>query len=430
VNVEGKVVLTKEPIDTATQKSVEISIEQLFVVSAADSSLPIQIEDVGRPKSFYKEQEIAAKALDEKIAEVTKQLEAKAGDKELTEKLQALVLEKSNAPKYVKVSRDVRLDNRILDLRTRTNQAIFRIQSAVCQLFREYLLSVNFTEIHSPKLIGCASEGGAEVFKLQYFDRPAFLAQSPQLYKQMAICGDLERVFEIGPVFRAENSNTHRHLCEFVGLDLEMAFFEHYHEVLDVLDGLFTFVFDGLATRFAKELTTINQQFPFTPLKYKKPSLRLNFLDGIKMLQEAGCEIGEYDDFSTAQEKLLGKLVKEKYDTDFYMLDKYPADVRPFYTMPDPKNPKYTNSYDFFIRGEEIMSGSQRIHDPALLVQRATAKKVGLEGIKDYVDSFKYGAPPHAGGGIGLERVVMLYLGLSNIRNTSMFPRDPRRLGP
>jgi aspartyl-tRNA synthetase len=328
------------------------------------------------------------------------------------------------------VSREVRLNNRIIDLRTPANQAIFRIQSGVCMLFRDYLLKNGFTEIHSPKLIGCASEGGSEVFKLGYFEGAAYLAQSPQLYKQMAVCSDLERVFEVGPVFRAEKSFTHRHLCEFVGLDIEMAFNEHYHEVLDVLDGLFIHMFEGLETLFAKELEAVRSQYPFEPLKFKKPSLRLKFPDAVQILRDAGVEMKDLDDLSTETEKKLGKLVKEKYDTDFFILDKFPKEVRPFYTMPDPNNPNYTNSYDFFLRGEEIMSGAQRIHDPALLQQRAKEKGVGIQGIQDYVNAFKYGAPPHAGGGIGLERVVMLYLALNNIRMTSMFPRDPHRLTP
>jgi len=300
----------------------------------------------------------------------------------------------------------------------------------VCQLFREYLLSNEFTEIHSPKLIAGASEGGAEVFKLNYFESSACLAQSPQLYKQMAVCSDLERVFEIGPVFRAEKSFTHRHLCEFVGLDIEMAFNEHYHEVLDVLDGLFIFLFDGLEKRFSKELEAVSQQYPFQPLKYKKPGVRLQFPEAVAMLKQAGVNMGDLDDLSTENERVLGKLVKQKYDTDFFMLDRFPKNVRPFYTMPDPNHPDYSNSYDFFIRGEEIMSGAQRVHDPILLQERAKEKGVPIESIQAYVDSFKFGALPHAGGGIGLERVVMLYLGLSNIRMTSMFPRDPRRLTP
>ncbi|MDA9080600.1 hypothetical protein N9M16_04140 [Candidatus Dependentiae bacterium] len=286
-------------------------------------------------------------------------------------------------------------------------------------------------EIHTPKLIGGASEGGASVFKLDYMGQSACLAQSPQLYKQMAVESDLERVFEIGPVFRAENSNTHRHLCEFTGLDMEMAIKEHYFEVLDVLDNLFLHMFDGLNERFAHELKVVSQQFPYEPLKYLRPSLRLEFPEGIRMLQEHGVEgVDPLGDLSTEHERILGALVKEKYDTDFYMLTKYPAAARPFYTMPDPADANYSNSYDIFIRGEEIISGAQRIHDPELLRTRAEECGIEVDTIQSYIDAFKYGALPHGGCGVGLERVVMLFLNLGNIRKTSMFPRDPRRLAP
>jgi aspartyl-tRNA synthetase len=167
----------------------------------------------------------------------------------------------------------------------------------------------------------------------------AFLAQSPQLYKQMMICADFERVFEIAPVFRAENSFTHRHMTEFVGLDLEMAFQEHYHEVLDLFDMLFVSIFKGLKQQCAKEIETIKLQYPFEDFEYLEPSLRLKFQDGIAMLRQAGVQVGDHEDLSTENERLLGKLVKEKYKTDFYMLDKFPLAVRPFYTMPDPENP-------------------------------------------------------------------------------------------
>tara|TARA_R110002050_G_scaffold55510_2_gene125257 strand:- start:511 stop:1266 length:756 start_codon:yes stop_codon:yes gene_type:complete len=174
--------------------------------------------------------------------------------KEIQDALAPLIKEKENAYKVVSVGLKERLDHRVIDLRTTTNQAIFRIQSGVCTLFREVLLKNNFVEIHSPKLIGTASEGGANVFKVGYFGSDAYLAQSPQLYKQMAVNADLQRVFEIAPVFRAENSNTHRHMTEFMGLDMEMAFHEHYHEVLDMLEEVFLYIFDGLNERFKTEL--------------------------------------------------------------------------------------------------------------------------------------------------------------------------------
>lgn len=196
--------------------------------------------------------------------------------------------ESKGEKKDIIVSQDVRLNNRIIDLRVQSNQAIMKIQSGVCQLFREYLYTQDFIEIHSPKLIGGTSEGGAHVFRLKYFEDEACLAQSPQLYKQMVICGDFQRVFEIGPVFRAEDSNTCRHLCEFTGLDIEMEFKQHYFEVLDVLAGMFLHIFKGLEQRFQKELEAINEQYPFEPFKCPEPVLKLNFKEGVKLLAEHG----------------------------------------------------------------------------------------------------------------------------------------------
>ncbi|EDQ85355.1 uncharacterized protein MONBRDRAFT_38870 [Monosiga brevicollis MX1] len=383
VNIVGTVTEPATPVESCTQRDVEIKGKACFVVTSALPSLPLQIEDAARGE---------------------------------------------NDP--MAVGQDVRLDNRILDLRAEPNQAIFKLQSGVGALFRNFLLGEGFTEIHSPKIIGAASESGSTVFKLEYFGSPAFLAQSPQLYKQMAIAADFERVFEIGPVFRAEDSNTHRHLTEFTGMDFEMAFYEHYHEVLDVVDRLFVSIFKGLTEKFGHEIAMVNKQFNREPFKWLEPTLRLEWPEGIAMLREAGEVIGDFDDISTPQEKLLGRLVKEKYDTDFYILDKFPLNIRPFYTMPDAKNPAYSNSYDLMMRGEEIMSGAQRIHDPALLEERATAHGLSLDEIKAYIDAFRYGCPPHAGGGVGMERVVMLFLGLPNIRKTSLFPRDPKRMEP
>jgi aspartyl-tRNA synthetase len=250
------------------------------------------------------------------------------------------------------------------------------------------------------------------------------------------IAADFERVFEVAPVFRAENSNTHRHLTEFVGLDLETSFEEHYHEVLDLLSDLFVFIFTELKSRYSKEIAVVRKQFPVEEFKLPKDGkmVRLHFKDGIELLRTKGgrADIEEFEDLSTEDEKLLGKLVREEYDTDFYILDKFPLAIRPFYTMPDPEDPRYSNSYDFFMRGEEILSGAQRIHDPELLAERMKVHELNPEdpGLKDYVEAFTYGCPPHAGGGIGLERVVMFFLDLKNIRRASLFPRDPKRLRP
>ncbi|XP_070536706.1 aspartate--tRNA ligase, cytoplasmic-like [Ptychodera flava] len=386
VDVEGVVMEAK--VESCTQKDVELHVHRIYVISSSEPQLPLQLDDAVRPITEE----------DEEAGPTVKQ--------------------------------DTRLDHRIIDLRTTTSQAIFRLEAQVCQLFRETLNAKGFVEIHTPKMIGAASEGGANVFEMGYFKSKAYLAQSPQLYKQMAIASDFDRVWTIGSVFRAEDSNTHRHLTEFIGLDVEMAFNYHYHEVIDVIGDMFVQIFKGLQKRCVEEIAVVGKQYPCEPFKFLDPALRLEYHEGIRMLQEAGFEIGFDDDLSTPAEKLLGKLVKAKYDTDFFVLDKYPLEVRPFYTMPDPHNSKLSNSYDMFMRGEEILSGAQRIHDPELLIERAKVHGVGLESIKPYIDSFRYGAPPHGGGGIGLERVTMLFLGLDNIRKTSLFPRDPKRLTP
>lgn len=241
----------------------------------------------------------------------------------------------------------------------------------------------------------------------------------------MALCADFQRVFEIGPVFRAENSNTNRHLCEFTGLDMEMEIKDHYFECLDLIGELMIFMVENLKSRHAKELSIINDQYPFEEFKISNPVLKFHFKEGIAMLHEAGIEQEPLEDLSTEAEKKLGALVKEKYDTDFYMLYGYPVNARPFYTMVDPTDSNYTNSYDFFMRGEEITSGAQRVHDPAMLTERAKSLGIPPETLKDYIESFKYGAPAHAGAGFGMERIVKFFCGLHNIRKTSLFPRDP-----
>ncbi|XP_003794430.1 aspartate--tRNA ligase, cytoplasmic isoform X1 [Otolemur garnettii] len=388
VDVEGVVRTVNQKIESCTQQDVELHVQKIYVISSAAPRLPLQLDDAIRPEAEGEEEGRAT------------------------------------------VNQDTRLDNRVIDLRTSTSQAVFRLQSGICHLFRETLINKGFVEIQTPKIISAASEGGANVFTVSYFKNNAYLAQSPQLYKQMCICADFEKVFCIGPVFRAEDSNTHRHLTEFVGLDIEMAFNYHYHEVIEEIADTLVHIFKGLQERFQTEIQMVNKQFPCEPFKFLEPTLRLEYCEALAMLREAGVEMGDEEDLSTPNEKLLGRLVKEKYDTDFYILDKYPLAVRPFYTMPDPRNPKQSNSYDMFMRGEEILSGAQRIHDPQLLTERALHHGIDLEKIKAYIDSFRFGAPPHAGGGIGLERVTMLFLGLHNVRQTSMFPRDPKRLTP
>ncbi|KAI0987710.1 hypothetical protein GJ496_005272 [Pomphorhynchus laevis] len=376
-----------KPVGSCTKKDIELQIERIIVISQAQCPLPIQIEDCMRSD-----------------------IDSEKGQ--------------------VHVNQDNRLDNRVIDLRTHTNQAIFKVEAGITRFFREELSKLGFIEIHTPKLISVASEGGANVFKVTYFDRDAYLAQSPQLYKQMAIASDFERVYTVGSVFRAEDSNTHRHLTEFIGLDAEMAFKYHYHEALEVYGQLFINIFKRTQETFSKEIAIIKEQFPAEPFEFVEPAIRLTYDEGIKMLKANGVEIEYGDDLSTTNERFLGKLVKMQYGTDFFILDKYPLSLRPFYTMPDAENPILSNSYDMFMRGEEIISGAQRIHDSDMLKSQINHHGIDPEKIKDYIEAFRYGCSPHAGIGVGMERVVMLFLGLNNVRKTSLFPRDPKRLTP
>lgn len=246
----------------------------------------------------------------------------------------------------------------------------------------------------------------------------------------MAIMGDFKGVFEIGSVFRAEKSFTHRHMCEFIGLDMEMEIKESYMEVLHVLGKMFNFIFKGIKERNAKELEVIKSVYGYEDLQYLEEPLMLTFKEGCRLLKEAGIEQSEHEDISTEIEKKLGAIVKEKFNTDFYILHQYPLAARPFYTMTLKEDPAFTCSYDFFIRGQEILSGAQRIHEPEFLRQRAISKGIDVKTIQSYIESFSLGAFPHGGCGIGLERVVMLFLGLYDAKKCSLFPRDPTRLTP
>ncbi|KAI5121826.1 hypothetical protein M0805_003260 [Coniferiporia weirii] len=393
VLVEGVVDKPKEEIKSATVKDVEIKISQIHLISAPEARLPFTLDDASRAES-----------------------EVESSEKQ-----------------FNNVLLETRLNNRVLDLRTTTNQAVFKLQASITDYFREFLMSNGFTEIHTPKLQGAATESGASVFKVSYFKGSAFLAQSPQLAKQMAIASDFERVYEIGPVFRAEDSNTHRHLTEFIGLDLEMTIEEHYHEVMELLDQLFLSIFRNLREKCQKEIETVGRQFPAEEFKWlegPQGTLKLTFAQAVDLLVEDGVDRSVLDDINTENEKRLGRIVKKKYETDYFIIDKFPMELRPFYTMPDATDPKLSNSYDFFMRGEEILSGAQRVHDPQLLAEQMKSKGVDPESMKGYMDGFRLGCPPHGGGGIGLERVLMLFLKLNNIRRATLFPRDPKRLEP
>ncbi|KAK6819658.1 aspartyl-tRNA synthetase [Apiospora arundinis] len=304
-----------------------------------------------------------------------------------------------------------RLMSRVLDLRHPANHAIFKIRSTITRTFRDTLDQSGFLEIQTPKLQPAATESGASVFKVNYFGRTAFLAQSPQLAKQMAISADMNKVFEVGPVFRAENSNTHRHLTEYTGLDIEMALHQDYHEMMMVVDRTLKAMIK--AAQAMPEIQVVRQRWPSEDAIVLEETPVLHFLEGIEMLRADGREV-DIEDLSTRDEIRLGELVKEKYGSDLYILDKFPANARPFYTHRDDNNPEFTNSFDIFLRGQEICTGGQRIHDAKLLRESMARAKIREDDMTEYLSAFDLGAPPHAGAGLGLERVVFLLLALGD----------------
>ncbi|KAL2075134.1 hypothetical protein VTL71DRAFT_76 [Oculimacula yallundae] len=455
VVVHAKLRKAVKKVKNATVHDYELDVIEVHKVGNLTENVPFTVydaENINRDRDDIEDEEDNESSLYPSAAETPKESTPKAGTprsstdmiRASTDIIRRSTIGRGSADKS-RTSMDVfrsqrslpqrvRLNNRIVDLRTAPSQAIFRIQSGICNLFRTYLDGQGFIEIHTPKLQGGATESGASVFELNYFGRPAFLAQSPQLAKQMAIASDFERVYEVGPVFRAEDSNTPRHLTEYTGLDLEMALEEHYHEALDIIDGMFKNLWKGIYDRYSKEIDLISEFYPQERVIWLEETPRIKFADAVKLLVEDGWvdEEGnppkDTEDLATRAEIRLGAIVREKYKTDYYILDKFPASARPFYTMPDPSDNRYTNSFDIFMRGQEILSGGQRIHDAKFLEKNLKAKGIHPDTMTEYLEGFRWGAPPHAGCGIGLERLTYLFLNLGNIRLASMFPRDPKSL--
>ncbi|KAH7103954.1 aspartyl-tRNA synthetase [Auriculariales sp. MPI-PUGE-AT-0066] len=446
VLVSGEVQAPPAPVVGASIHDIELKVASIHLIAAATMPVPFDIyhaELVPREAVDAADQDVGGDEIltpsstDGGASPISPaaHIDNKERRKEHHEHLSKIGVDMKEHEEYHRalkiptISDRTRLANRVVDLRTSVAQSIFRIQAGVCNLFRSYLDERGFIEMHTPKLQGGATESGASVFTVSYFGRPAFLAQSPQLAKQLCMSADFERIYEIGAVFRAENSNTARHLTEYTGLDIEMTFEHDYHEVMHLIDGLIKNMLKGIHEKYANELSMVRSHFPCEKFVWLEETPVIPFRDGIKMLKESGwTDCSEDEDLSTPAEKRLGALVREKYGTDYYILDKFPLVARPFYTMPDKDEPKFSNSFDIFLRGQEILSGGQRIHDAAMLEQSMMSKGVRPEVLNEYLDGFRWGAPPHAGCGFGLERIVFLLLNLGNIRHASLFPRDPKSL--
>ena len=325
------------------------------------------------------------------------------------------------------VNIDTRMDYKWIDMRNSRNTLIRQIESCMTKAMRDYLYSNNFTEIHTPKLIGAASESGSEVFKVKYFDSEAYLAQSDQFYKQMALAGGLDKVFEVGPVFRAENSNTNRHATEFTGFDLEFAYIDSYEDVMSLEEDLLIAGLTAVKENYGDQVLEVFGKEVIIPTK---PFPRIKLKDLYQKLHDKyGFNIPTEDvgDMNAEAEKLTYKLAQEEYNSEFMFIVDYAATKRPFYHMRD-ENGKL-QGYDLIWRGTEITSGAQREHRYEELCKNAKEKGLGKD-VEFYLQFFKYGCPPHGGFGIGLDRITMLLLGLTSIKETQFLFRGPNRLTP
>ena len=323
---------------------------------------------------------------------------------------------------------DKRLDWRFIDLRRPELNLMMRVQTEIEKTWREIWLENDFIEIHSPKLMASPSESHAELFKLEYFETHAYLAQSPQFYKQMAMSAGLGKVFEIGPVFRADPSFTSRHATEFVSVDMEMSWIESHEDVMQFQEQLLVRAITAVKAKYGEDIQKlygIDIQIPATPFP------RIPLAEAHKIVEARGYKVPRMDgDLDPEGERQIAQHVMETYGHEFVFLTDYPKNIRPFYHMRHADNENLTNSYDLIWKGTEITTGAQREHRIEVLEKQVLDKGLELEGLNFYLDFFRYGAPSHGGFGMGLTRVVMLLLDLPNIREASFLFRGPNRLQP
>lgn len=316
-------------------------------------------------------------------------------------------------------SLDLRLDNRWLDLRKPEHRLIFQVWTMLEAGCRDYFLNNNFIQIYTPSFMGTASETGAEVFEVKYFDRKAYLAQSPQFYKQMAMASGFEKVFTFGTVFRAEQSFTTRHVTEFTGWDFEIANISSHEEIMDTEEAMLVSGFTRLKNANLIEVEVPTQPFPRWTFKTVK-----------EKLAAAGVASEKDHDLSPEEEREISRLVKEETGSDFIFVTDYPIEARPFYHMRHADNQNLTKSFDLLYRGVEITTGAQREHRVEILEKQALEKGMSLDELHDYLNFFRYGCPAHGGVGIGPARIIMKLLNLSSIKEVCFLPRDVKRLNP
>lgn len=319
---------------------------------------------------------------------------------------------------------DTILNNRVLSLRNIKTNSIFKIQAVLAYSFQEFLINEGFTQVFTPKIVAEGTEGGTELFPLQYFEKKAYLAQSPQFYKQMLVGAGYERVFEVAHVYRAEEHNTQRHLNEYVSLDLELGFIEDERDIMALEEKLLKFMLNRVSEKCSKELKVLEAKLP--NFGDNIPSLKLE--EAVEILKTKYNRTELVNDLDPEGERQICEYAKEYLNSEFLFLTHYPRSKRPMYAMPAEE--KLTHSFDLLFRGLEITTGGQRIHNYEQLVESISSKGLNPESFNDYLQVFKYGMPPHGGLAIGLERLTAQLLGIKNIRETCLFPRDRERLTP
>ncbi len=324
----------------------------------------------------------------------------------------------------VGVEIETRYNNRYLDLRKPEIRAVFEIKSLALDLIDAFLKEKDFIEVFTPKIVASGAEGGATLFPVKYFDKEAYLAQSPQLYKQILMSTGLDQVYEIAPAFRAEPSDTIRHVSEFISFDGEMAFIESQRDVLDLIEGCMQAMIEGVIDRGQKSLELVGAQVNLPRVPYPV----LTYSDAVGILASEGMEIQEGEDLGTEGEKLLGEVMSSR-GNEMYWIIEYPEASKPFYIMEKDGTP-FSHSFDLDYNGQEIASGGQREHRHGRLVERMRKKGLDPSSFEFYLNAFAYGMPPHGGWGLGLERLIQKMLGLANIREAILFPRDRNRLTP
>ena len=379
---------------------------------------------------FEKLPDIKAESVLEVVGEKKNNEKAVNGYEIIPKKLEILTVAEQPVPlnlsEKVQSSLDKELDFRFLSLRKPKTAAIFKIQSTVSNVITKFFEDNGFYQIHSSKIISQATEGGANVFQIIYFDRTAFLAQSPQFYKQMMMAAGFEKVFEIGPVFRAEPHHTSRHLTEYTSVDLEMSFINSYEDVMTVMENLMVRIFKEVKERNRKDLELYGIELE----ELKTPFPRITIKEAAEILKKYGNKLKDDGDIDPEGERIMGQYVKEKYGSDFFFLTEFPWSIAQFYHMKKEGNEDVTNRADLIYKGLEITTLAQREHRYDVLIKQLNEKNLDPEKFKFYTDFFRYGVPPHGGSGTGLERIVKQMLNLENVAEATLLPRTPDRLVP